>query len=257
MFCRPFRSPQPPGTTLTLHDLVHLARSLQLDSLEAAWSQAAKSPQATDSPRYAATIEALCERDMAGRALALATSMVESLQGNGMLEEAIDLAHRVVKRGAHNEALARQLVALLEKRYSGEDWYAIVLERSGLNPQSINAQAILEFDRLRRYTKGHVVYHSAGWGEGVVEGFHAGRREIAVQFASGRREDFPLDTVIARDVKGLYKRALAGEIPHFTGISDPYEPPLKPEVVLKTGEEPVENSAERVFGYLRGRGLVR
>src|SRR5688572_10371865 len=42
----------------------------------------------------------------------------------------------------------------------------------------------------------------------------------------------PLDTLIGRDVKGLYKRALAGEVEHFTGISDPYEPPTAPDVVV-------------------------
>lgn len=46
----------------------------------------------------------------------------------------------------------------------------------------------------------------------------------------------PLDTVIARDVKGLYKRAQAGEIPHFTGISDPYEPPAAPAVEVRTDQ---------------------
>ena len=60
-----------------------------------------------------------------------------------------------------------------------------------------------------------------------------------------------------RDVKGLYAKARAGKVPQMTGVTDPYEPPVKPEVVLKTGEEPVEASAERIFSYLRGRGLVR
>src|SRR5690242_3348261 len=69
--------------------------------------------------------------------------------------------------------------------------------------------------------------------------------------------DAPLAVVEQRDVKGLYAKARAGKVPQMTGVSDPYEPPLKPEVVVKTGEEPVEASAERIFSYLRGRGLVR
>jgi adenylylsulfate kinase len=69
--------------------------------------------------------------------------------------------------------------------------------------------------------------------------------------------DAPLALVEQRDVKGLYAKARAGKVPQMTGVDDPYEPPLKPEVVLKTGEEPVEASAERIFSYLRGRGLVR
>jgi len=69
--------------------------------------------------------------------------------------------------------------------------------------------------------------------------------------------DAPLAVVEQRDVKGLYAKARAGKVPQMTGVTDPYEPPVKPEVVLKTGEEPVEASAERIFSYLRGRGLVR
>ena len=47
----------------------------------------------------------------------------------------------------------------------------------------------------------------------------------------------PLETVISRDVKGLYKKAQAGEIPHFTGISDPYEPPESPAVEVRTDQQ--------------------
>lgn len=68
--------------------------------------------------------------------------------------------------------------------------------------------------------------------------------------------DAPLSTVEARDVKGLYKKARAGEIPAFTGVSDPYEPPLAPEVVVKTGEETVEQSAEKVLRHLRSLGFA-
>jgi adenylylsulfate kinase len=50
----------------------------------------------------------------------------------------------------------------------------------------------------------------------------------------------PLSTCIARDPKGLYARALAGDIPHFTGISDPYEPPLSPDVECRTDLQSIE-----------------
>lgn len=60
----------------------------------------------------------------------------------------------------------------------------------------------------------------------------------------------PLDILIERDVKGLYKKALSGEIRNFTGISDPYEEPLSPDVVVDTSIEPVEYSAERVLARL-------
>lgn len=69
--------------------------------------------------------------------------------------------------------------------------------------------------------------------------------------------DAPLAVTEKRDVKGLYAKARAGQIPHFTGVTDPYEPPLKPEVVVKTGEESLEQSAAKVLAYLKQRGLVR
>lgn len=59
-----------------------------------------------------------------------------------------------------------------------------------------------------------------------------------------------------RDVKGLYKKALAGEIDHFTGISDPYEPPTAPDVVAHTDRERVDESLERILDLLAERGLI-
>src|SRR5205807_8144257 len=50
----------------------------------------------------------------------------------------------------------------------------------------------------------------------------------------------PVEVLAGRDVKGLYKKALAGEIPHFTGITDPYEPPLHPEVAVNSAQETPE-----------------
>ena len=65
-----------------------------------------------------------------------------------------------------------------------------------------------------------------------------------------------LDALVHRDVKGLYKKALAGEIPHFTGISDPYEPPESPEVTVRTDSETVEAGVDRILATLRARGLI-
>jgi adenylylsulfate kinase len=62
--------------------------------------------------------------------------------------------------------------------------------------------------------------------------------------------DCSLDECIRRDVKGLYTKALAGEIPEFTGISDPYEPPLNPEIVVDTSDESIEESLAKIMGYL-------
>lgn len=68
--------------------------------------------------------------------------------------------------------------------------------------------------------------------------------------------DCPLEKLIERDVKGLYKKALAGEIKNFTGVSDPYEVPEKPEVVVYTGSEPAEQSCARIVKTLEMLELV-
>ena len=59
-----------------------------------------------------------------------------------------------------------------------------------------------------------------------------------------------LEVCEKRDVKGLYRKARNGEIKSFTGIDDPYEPPLNPEITINTAEETVEESLERLINYL-------
>jgi len=68
--------------------------------------------------------------------------------------------------------------------------------------------------------------------------------------------DAPLSICEERDPKGLYKKARAGEIPKFTGISAPYEAPENPELILKTGEESLEESTRRVLSLLSEKGIV-
>jgi adenylylsulfate kinase len=68
--------------------------------------------------------------------------------------------------------------------------------------------------------------------------------------------DAPLATCEARDPKGLYKKARAGEIPDFTGISSPYEPPLRPELHLRTGDTPLAATVDELVAFLRARGLL-
>jgi len=63
--------------------------------------------------------------------------------------------------------------------------------------------------------------------------------------------EVPLDVLIERDTKGLYKKALAGEIKGFTGIDDPYEPPLDPELVINTDKETPQERAGRILAAPR------
>jgi adenylylsulfate kinase len=68
--------------------------------------------------------------------------------------------------------------------------------------------------------------------------------------------DASIDVLIARDVKGLYSRALAGTLPEFTGISAPYERPESPDLVVRTDHEAVADCTERILGLLRERRLL-
>ena len=63
----------------------------------------------------------------------------------------------------------------------------------------------------------------------------------------------PLEVCEQRDVKGMYRRARAGEIPDFTGISAPYEAPENPELVVHTAEQSLEQCVEQVMALLAGR----
>jgi len=66
----------------------------------------------------------------------------------------------------------------------------------------------------------------------------------------------PVEKCIERDVKGMYKKALAGEIKGFTGVDDPFDEPENPEVICDTDQESPEESARKIVEYLRGRGLL-
>ena len=66
----------------------------------------------------------------------------------------------------------------------------------------------------------------------------------------------PIAVLAERDLKGLYKKALAGELKGFTGVSDPYEEPLAPDVVVETDRESVEFSGSKILLELEHRGLI-
>ncbi len=68
--------------------------------------------------------------------------------------------------------------------------------------------------------------------------------------------DCPIEKCVERDVKGLYKKALAGEIKNFTGISDPYEPPVSPEITIRSSEESEEASLAKIIDGLMKLGYL-
>jgi adenylylsulfate kinase len=84
----------------------------------------------------------------------------------------------------------------------------------------------------------------------AISPYRSTRDAVREQVGDGFIEVFaeaPLEVCIERDVKGLYERALKGEIPQFTGVSDPYEPPLNPEVILRTDRESVDVSVAKLL----------
>jgi adenylylsulfate kinase len=67
----------------------------------------------------------------------------------------------------------------------------------------------------------------------------------------------PLETLVERDVKGLYKKAIKGEIPNFTGVSDPYEEPFAAELIVESHRENEEQSLQRLLAALEAADYIR
>jgi adenylylsulfate kinase len=100
-------------------------------------------------------------------------------------------------------------------------------------------------------------------GVGVIVSAISPFKEVRDQVRRTIGEDFieifvdaPLEVCAERDVKGLYKKAFAGEIEQFTGVSDPYEPPAAPELHVKTNEEEPHESSRRVLLKLEELGYL-
>src|SRR5215208_4004867 len=101
-------------------------------------------------------------------------------------------------------------------------------------------------------------------GVGVIISAISPFKEVRDQVRRNIGEDFieifvdaPLEVCAERDVKGLYKKAFSGEIPQFTGVSDPYEPPSAPELHIRTDEEEPKESAATVVAKLEELGYIR
>jgi adenylylsulfate kinase len=93
-----------------------------------------------------------------------------------------------------------------------------------------------------------------------ISPYRADRDRVRASLAPG---DFievyvntPLEICEQRDPKGLYKKARSGQLRGFTGIDDPYEPPLRPEIVLEGAKYPPEQLADQVIAYLESAGKI-
>jgi len=132
--------------------------------------------------------------------------------------------------------------------------------RHGLN-KDLGFDDNSRVENIRRITEVANLMTDAGLivGTAFISPFLADRaqaRELAVADFVEVFVDTPLDVCEGRDPKGLYKKARAGDIPHFTGISSPYEPPVAPEVHLRTNELSIEDAAEHVIEVLVGKGIL-
>jgi adenylyl-sulfate kinase len=92
----------------------------------------------------------------------------------------------------------------------------------------------------------------------AISPYRAVREEVRAKIAEFIEVyvECPLEVLAERDVKGLYKQAMAGLIPHFTGVSDPYEPPENPDLWIRSDRETVEHSVQRVWSILKDRNLI-
>jgi adenylylsulfate kinase len=99
-------------------------------------------------------------------------------------------------------------------------------------------------------------------GVGVISSFISPYREARNQVRQATTNfievfvDAPLEVCIQRDVKGLYAKALAGELKDFTGVDDPYEAPENPELVVCTGQENLTESVHKIITHLEDRGFI-
>ena len=110
------------------------------------------------------------------------------------------------------------------------------------------------------YVAAEIVRHGGTVVVAAVSPYRAARNEVRARVGQGRFVevfvDTPLEVCESRDVKGFYARARRGEIRNFTGIDDPYEAPLNPEVVLSTTDVGAEDNADLLVTHLRDQGFV-
>lgn len=110
------------------------------------------------------------------------------------------------------------------------------------------------------YVASEVVRHGGIAVASVVSPYRQTRDEVRAMIGDDRfvevYVDTPIDVCEARDVKGWYAKARAGEVEAFTGVDDPYEPPLRPEITLQTTDTTPEANARLVLEALEVRGAV-
>jgi adenylylsulfate kinase len=171
------------------------------------------------------------------------TVWLTGLSGSGKSTIAVDLEKRLWERGVRAYIL------------DGDNVRHGLNKNLGFSPEdrTENIRRIGEVAKL--FTEAGVVALTA-----FISPYRADRDQVRKIMADGDfvevHVDCPVEVCEQRDVKGLYKKARAGEIKEFTGISAPYEAPTKPELTINTAGQSVEDSAKQILAYLEKQGVI-
>jgi adenylylsulfate kinase len=172
-----------------------------------------------------------------------ATVWLTGLSGSGKSTIAVDLEKRLCERGVRTYIL------------DGDNIRHGLNKNLGFSPEdrTENIRRIGEVAKL--FTEAGVVALTA-----FISPYRADRDQVRALMGDGDfvevHVDCPVEVCEQRDVKGLYKKARAGEIKEFTGISAPYEAPAKAELTINTAGQSVEDSAKQILSYLESKGIV-
>jgi adenylylsulfate kinase len=171
------------------------------------------------------------------------TVWLTGLSGSGKSTIAVDLEKRLVERGVRTYIL------------DGDNIRHGLNKNLGFSPEdrTENIRRIGEVAKL--FTDAGLVAITA-----FISPYRADRDQVRALMQVGDFievfVDCPVEVCEQRDVKGLYKKARAGEIKGFTGISAPYEAPAKAELTINTAGQSVEESAKQILEYLERQGIV-
>ncbi|MCC6765429.1 MAG: adenylyl-sulfate kinase [Deltaproteobacteria bacterium] len=171
------------------------------------------------------------------------TVWLTGLSGSGKSTIAVDLEKRLWERGVKTYIL------------DGDNIRHGLNKNLGFSPEdrTENIRRIGEVAKL--FTDAGVVALTA-----FISPYRADRDQVRKIMDDGDfvevHVDCPVEVCEQRDVKGLYKKARAGEIKEFTGISAPYEAPTRPELTINTAGQTVEESAKQILSYLEQKGIV-
>jgi adenylylsulfate kinase len=171
------------------------------------------------------------------------TVWLTGLSGSGKSTIAVDLEKRLWERGVKTYIL------------DGDNVRHGLNKNLGFSPEdrTENIRRIGEVAKL--FTEAGVVALTA-----FISPYRADRDQVRKIMSEGDfvevHVDCPVEVCEQRDVKGLYKKARAGEIKEFTGISAPYEAPNAPELTINTAGQPVEESSKQILAYLEQKGIV-